>query len=459
MRGKAATARALNQLPQLFVVDAFAVADPQHRFKVRVVCSRPYHALFVTNMFLRPTPAEMAGFGEPDFTILNAGIFPSCRAITPSGTAICLDCKRQELCILGTEYAGEMKKGFLSFAMYALTQRGALVLHSALNVDKDTGSPCLFLGLSGTGKTSLSASATTHLVGDDEHVWAADGHSAACIEGGCYGKTEHLSAEKEPELFAAIRFGAIVENVKFDTATRTADYNDVSETSNGRVAYPISFIPRAILSGRSSRPRHMIFLTCDAFGLLPTIACLTHVQAVYCFLSGYSCKIPHTETGVLTPTPVFSACFGEPFLTCPPTRYAHLLAQRLAEEPARPTTVFLVNTGWVGGGFKTGGRRVPIEYTRQAITAIQAGELDHVKTRPLPLFGWEVPLAVPGVPAQCLDPRSTWKSAAQYDVELRTLGHAFGSNFQRFLAEGDELMDIVRVMGGPALSSVGKAAL
>ena len=347
----------LNTRDDIYVFDGFAGWDPKYRIKVRIICSRAYHALFMHNMLIRPTPEELEHFGEPDFIIYNAGQFPANRftAGMTSSTSVEVNFKRHEMVILGTEYAGEMKKGIFSVMHYLMPVKyNQLSLHSSANEGPD-GDVSLFFGLSGTGKTTLSADPKRALIGDDEHVWSDEG--VFNIEGGCYAKCIGLSAAKEPEIYNAIRFGAVLENVVYDKNTREVDYDDVVITENTRCSYPIEFIPNAkIPCMANSPPKNIIFLTCDAYGVLPPVSKLDANQAQYHFISGYTSKTPGTEDGIQEPSPTFSTCYGQPFIVLHPRVYAKMLAERMEKHKA---DVWLVNTGWAGGKFGVGQRCPP----------------------------------------------------------------------------------------------------
>src|SRR5947209_3274795 len=359
----------LNTRETIYVFDGFAGWDPKQRLKIRVICARAYHALFMHNMLLRPTTAELEAFGEPDYVIFNAGQFPANPHTTQmtSKTSIALSLERREYVILGTEYAGEMKKGIFTLMHYVLPQRGTLSMHCSAN-EGPAGDVSLFFGLSGTGKTTLSADPARRLIGDDEHGWSDEG--VFNIEGGCYAKCIHLSAEKEPQIWDAIRFGCVLENVVVDPLTRRPDYDDARYTENTRAAYPVEFIPNCELSGRGGHPDTILFLTCDAFGVLPPLARLTPEQAMYHFLSGYTAKVAGTEAGVTEPQATFSTCFAAPFLPLHPARYADLLCERLLRHGSQ---VWLVNTGWTGGP-QGQGSRIRLDYTRSMVRAILKGD-------------------------------------------------------------------------------------
>jgi phosphoenolpyruvate carboxykinase (ATP) len=424
----------LNTRPRLYVIDGYAGWDPKYRIKVRVICARAYHALFMQNMLIRPTTEQLASYGEPDFTIYNAGAFPANRYTSgmTSTTSVDLSFEHRELVILGTEYAGEMKKGVFTVMNYLLPKQGLMSMHCSATEGEDGATSVLF-GLSGTGKTTLSADPKRKLIGDDEHGWSADG--IFNIEGGCYAKAINLSQENEPEIFQAIRFGSVLENVVFDADTREVDYANVSITDNTRASYPIEFIPNAKVPCVGGRPSHVIFLTCDAFGVLPPVSRLTRAQAMYHFISGYTAKVAGTEVGVTEPEATFSACFGQPFMVWHPTKYAELLAQRLDASGAQ---CWLVNTGWSGGAYGTGSR-IKLKYTRAIIDAIHAGELNQAETVTDPNFGLAIPLAVKKVPQEILSPRATWADKSAYDAAAKKLAGLFDTNFQKYaeLASAD----------------------
>lgn len=417
----------LNTRDYLYVVDTFAGWDPKYRIKVRVICSLAYHAMFMQNMLIRPTPAELEDFGEPDFVIYNAGLFPANQYSIgmTSPTTVTLSFEHKECVILGTLYAGEMKKGVFTLMNYWMPKRGVLSMHCSAN-EGDKGEVSLFFGLSGTGKTTLSADPRRKLIGDDEHCWSETG--IFNIEGGCYAKCVNLSPEREPEIFQSIRFGAILENVIMDMKTRVVDYSDTKITENTRVSYPIEFIPNAKIPCMAEHPSNIIFLTCDAFGVLPPVSRLTAAQAMYHFISGYTAKVAGTEMGVVDPSATFSACFGAPFLVYHPTKYASMLAERIQQHRAQ---VWLINTGWSGGPFGVG-KRFHLPYTRAIIDAIHDGSLEKAPTVRDPVFGVQVPRECPGVPRELLIPRQTWKDPARYDEAAARLAHLFCENFKRY---------------------------
>ncbi len=417
----------LNTRPQLFVTDGYAGWDPRYRLKIRVICTSAYHALFMQNMLIRPTDVELAEFGDPDYVIYNAGYFPAnpYTAQMTSTTSVDLSFEQREFVILGTQYAGEMKKGVFTIMNYLMPKRGVLSMHCSSN-EGDDGDVTLFFGLSGTGKTTLSADPHRKLIGDDEHCWTDEG--VFNIEGGCYAKVIHLSAESEPEIYAAIRFGSVLENVVYDESTHRVNFDDASITENTRVAYPIEFIPRAKLPCVGGHPSNIIFLTCDAFGVLPPVSRLSAEAAMYHFISGYTAKVAGTEMGVTEPTATFSACFGAAFLVWHPSKYAELLAEKINQHQ---TNVWLLNTGWSGGAYGVG-KRMSLGVTRAIIDAIHNGQLAQQTFVRDPIFGIDVPQACPGVEAKILQPRATWASGEQYDATAQKLSELFRKNFKKF---------------------------
>lgn len=421
----------LNTRENVYVFDGFAGWDPKYRIKVRVIASRAYHALFMHNMLIRPTPEELENFGEPDFIIYNAGQFPANRFTTgmTSTTSVGINFKRMEMVILGTEYAGEMKKGIFSVMHYLQPVKfGQLSLHSSANqgIGKNDD-VTLFFGLSGTGKTTLSADANRLLIGDDEHVWSDTG--VFNIEGGCYAKCINLSAEKEPEIFNAIKFGSILENVVYNPADRKPDYDDVSITENTRCAYPIEYIPNAKIPCIADRqPSNIIMLCCDAFGVLPPVSRLTPEQAQYHFVAGYTSKTPGTEDGIVEPSPTFSTCYGQPFIVLHPGRYAKMLAERMEKNSVN---CWLINTGWTGGKFGTG-KRCPLKYTRAIVDAIHNGSLAKAEYENFPIFNLAIPKAVEGVPSDILNPEKAWPSKEAFKAELDKLGNMFQKAFAKY---------------------------
>ncbi len=418
----------LNTRKHVYVVDAFAGWDPEHRAKVRVICSRPYHALFMHIMLIRPTSEELDQFGEPDCIIYNAGEFPANRRTTgmTSRTSVDLCLESREMVILGTEYAGEMKKGVFSFANYFLPQRGVLSMHCSATADPATNASSLLFGLSGTGKTTLSADPARHLIGDDEHGWSDDG--IFNIEGGCYAKAVDLTPESEPDIFQALRFGAVLENVVYEKRTHQVDFHDTTVTENTRGAYPIEFIRNARVPCVAGHPTDVIFLTCDAFGVLPPVSRLSPAQAMYHFISGYTAKVAGTEVGVTEPQATFSPCFGGPFLVWHPMKYAELLAAKIQRHGAN---VWLVNTGWSGGGYGTG-KRMKLALTRAIIDGIHSGKLSNAPTVADPVFGVATVTECPGVPSEVLQPRETWANPGEYDTAAKKLAGLFRENFRQY---------------------------
>ena len=423
----------LNTRDQLYVVDGFAGWDPKHQIKVRIVCLNAYHALFMWNMLIRPTKDQLAAFGEPHYTIFNAGLFPAnsqTDAMT-SSTSVSLSFERGEFVILGTQYAGEMKKGVFTIMNYLMPKKGVMSMHCSANEGKD-GDVSLFFGLSGTGKTTLSADPRRALIGDDEHCWSDDG--VFNIEGGCYAKCINLTREQEPEIYDAIRFGSVLENVVYDKQTRVVDYTNQSITENTRCSYPVEYIPNAQIPCVGKHPKNVIFLTCDAFGVLPPVSKLSPEQAMYHFISGYTAKVAGTEMGVKDPEATFSACFGAAFMVWHPTKYAELLADKIAKNGSQ---AWLVNTGWSGGGPGTG-KRMSLKYTRAILDAIHDGSLNKAQTVVDPIFGLHVPQSCANVPAEILTPRNTWADKAAYDAKAKLLAGLFAKNFGKYADRASE---------------------
>lgn len=412
---------------EIWVQDAFGGTAPAHRLPIRVICERAYHALFARNLFVRASPEELASH-HPEFTIVAVPDFHAVpeRDGTRSEVFILLNFARRLVLIGGTLYAGEIKKSVFSILNTLLPRRGVLPMHCSANVG-EAGDVALFFGLSGTGKTTLSADPARRLIGDDEHGWSDDG--VFNFEGGCYAKCIRLDPRHEPEIYNAIRFGTVLENVVLDPITRSPDYADASLTENTRAAYPIEAIPNHVPSGRGGHPKHLVFLTCDAFGVLPPLSRLSTEQAMYHFLSGYTAKVAGTERGLGNePSAVFSTCFGAPFMTLPPRRYADLLGAKLRRHRA---DAWLLNTGWTGGGFGQG-KRISLPHTRALVNAIMNGSLAEVPFAVDPIFGLEYPRECPGVPPEILDPRSTWPDPTAYDTQAHRLAARFQENFARF---------------------------
>lgn len=421
------------QMKEVYVQDCYAGADPDYRMPVRIITETAWHSLFARNMFIQATPDELRSH-EPGFTVINS---PRFHAIPPqdhtrSETFILVNFRKRLVLIGGTSYAGEIKKSIFSVMNFLLPDKGVLPMHCSANTSKDGGS-ALFFGLSGTGKTTLSADPARKLIGDDEHGWSDNG--IFNFEGGCYAKMIRLSRENEPEIYSVTqRFGTVLENVTLCSATRRLDLDDDSLTENTRGAYHISAIPNAQPDGRCGHPENVIFLTCDAFGVLPPVAKLSPKQAMFHFISGYTARVAGTEKGVTEPEPVFSACYGAPFMPLHPRRYAELLGERLRRHGTR---VWLINTGWIGGPVGTG-ERIAIPLTRAMVNAVLDGKLDQVATRTDPVFGFEVPLSCPGVPDHVLDPRNSWQDRDAYDAQAKKLAIMFTENFSQFSEETSE---------------------
>ncbi|HET7483545.1 MAG TPA: phosphoenolpyruvate carboxykinase (ATP) [Actinomycetota bacterium] len=414
---------------ELFVIDGYVGADEAHRIRLRVICEFAWHALFAHQLFRRLEPDELEGF-EPEFVVVYAPTFEAVpeRDKTNSEVFVGLDLERKQVLIVGTKYAGEMKKSIFTSANYLLPVAGVLPMHCSANIG-ERGDTALFFGLSGTGKTTLSADPTRRLIGDDEHGWGDNG--VFNFEGGCYAKCIRLSRANEPQIWDAIRFGSVLENVVLDDA-RVPDYDDDSLTENTRAAYPLEFIDNHVPEGSGDHAESVIFLTADAFGVLPPIARLTPESAMYHFLSGFTAKLAGTEAGLGSePEATFSTCFGAPFLPLSPTTYAEMLGERIAKHQAR---VFLVNTGWTGGPFGVG-KRMDLAYTRAMVKAATEGELDEVETKRHPIFNLDVPVSCPGVPAEVLDARSTWSDPDAYEKQARLLARMFVDNFGRFASD------------------------
>jgi len=419
----------LNTRGRLYCFDGYAGWDPEHQIKVRVITERPYHALFMHTMLIRPDADGLAAFGRPDYVIYNAGRFPANRhtAGMTSKTSVDLSIEDGEVVILGTEYAGEMKKAVFTIMNYLMPRRGVLSMHCSATADPATGRSSVLFGLSGTGKTTLSADPRRQLVGDDEHCWTDRG--VFNIEGGCYAKTVDLTNESEPDIFQALHFGAVLENVVLDD-DRSVDFRDTSITQNTRGAYPIEFIRNARIPCMAGHPADVIFLTCDAYGVIPPVSRLSPPRAMYHFISGYTARVAGTEMGVTEPQAAFSPCFSGPFLVWHPSRYAALLAARIEAHGSR---AWLVNTGWSGGSYGTG-KRMELSYTRAIVDAIHSGALAGAPTTPDPTFGFDVATACPGVPPEVLVPRATWPDPSAYDAAARRLAGLFRENFRAYEA-------------------------
>lgn len=411
-----------------FIFDGFAGADRDYRLPVRVITEKAWHSLFSRTLFVRPTPEELESH-KPEFTVIDA-----CELLaspgedgTNSGVFVVVNIERRVVIIGGTHYGGEIKKSIFSVMNYLLPHRGVLPMHCSANIGPD-GDTALFFGLSGTGKTTLSADPARRLIGDDEHGWSDTG--VFNFEGGCYAKVIKLSHEAEPQIYDAIKFGSIVENVVTDD-NRVIDYDDGSITENTRGTYPVEHIDNCVIPGVGGHPKNVMFLSADAFGVLPPISRLSRGHAMFQFISGYTAKLAGTEAGVTEPTATFSACFGAPFLPLHPTRYAKMLGEKMEKHDAR---VYLVNTGWTGGPYGTG-NRMSIRHTRALITAALNGDLDNVEYREDPVFGFEVPVSCPGVPDDVLTPRNTWDDKDAYDAQAKKLADLFKSNFEKYRSE------------------------
>ena len=411
----------------LFVQDCFGGTDPNYRLPIRVITQRAWHSLFARQLFVRPSAEELANH-VPQFTLIFAPGFSALPGEdgTRSETCIVVNFTRRLVLITGTMYAGEMKKSVFTILNYLLPAQGVLPMHCSANVGA-AGDVALFFGLSGTGKTTLSADPTRRLIGDDEHGWTDRG--VFNFEGGCYAKTIRLSKKNEPQIWNAVRFGTVLENVEIDTATRELDFDSDALTENTRAAYPVEFIDNAVIPGIGGHPHTILFLTADASGVLPPIARLTPEQAMYHFLSGYTSKLAGTERGLgKEPVPNFSACFGEPFLPRHPQVYAHMLGDKMREHGV---TCWLVNTGWVGGAYGVG-KRMDLPYTRAMVNAVIEGKLDGVETRVHPVFRIAMPINCPGVPSELLNPRDRWSDTAAYDSAAASLAARFKDNFTKF---------------------------
>ena len=424
----------------LYVMDLYAGADRAYRLPIQIICEYAWHALFVKQLFVRPELTELAHHAA-EFTVIAAPEFEAVpeRDGTRSGTFILADFTRKVILIGGTKYAGEMKKSIFGVMNYLLPARDVFPMHCSANIAAN-GETALFFGLSGTGKTTLSADPLRRLIGDDEHGWSPNG--VFNFEGGCYAKCVDLSEEKEPQIYHAIRFGSVLENVVIDTKTGEPDYSDIRYTENTRAAYPIEFIANAVIPGMGGHPKNVLFLAADAFGVLPPIARLTPEQAMYHFLSGYTAKLAGTEAGLGSePVPEFSTCFASPFIPLAPAVYAKMLGERLKQHNAQ---CWLVNTGWTGGAFGTG-ERMSLKHTRAIVNAALEGRLDNVEFVTEPAFGLSIPLSCPDVPAELWNPRNAWKDPHAYDVQAVMLAEKFAKNFAKFQAPAE-----VREAGPPA---------
>ena len=411
---------------ELFVQDLFCGADPKYRLPIQVINEYAWHNLFVRQLFIRPTAEELRTH-KPEFTIVCAPSFLADprRDGTNSEAFVIVNFTKKLVLIGGTQYAGEMKKSIFGIMNFLLPGRNVFPMHCSANAGQD-GVTALFFGLSGTGKTTLSADPKRRLIGDDEHGWSPT--DIFNFEGGCYAKCIHLSAETEPQIYSALGFGSVLENVVLDPGTRQPDYYDDSKTENTRAAYPVEFIENAVIPGTGGHPKNVIFLTADAFGVLPPVSKLTPEQAMYHFLSGYTAKVAGTEAGVEGAQATFSTCFGAPFMPLPPKVYAEMLGQRLRKHNAQ---CWLVNTGWQGGPYGVG-KRMSLPYTRAMIDALVEGKLVNVEYEVEPAFGLNIPKSCPGVPSEILAPRNSWKDKAAYDKAAADLSARFAKNFEKF---------------------------
>jgi phosphoenolpyruvate carboxykinase (ATP) len=419
----------LDSLPEIWVRDCYACADPRYRLNVRVVNEKPWSNLFAYNMFLRPTEEELENF-EPDWHVISVpGLKLDAKECgTRQHNAAVVSFKHKMILIAGSGYTGEMKKGIFTILNYILPhEKNVLSMHCSANMGKE-GDTAIFFGLSGTGKTTLSADPNRMLIGDDEHAWTED--NIFNFEGGCYAKTINLTEEKEPEIYHAIQPGALVENVSFFSGSNKINFDDAAITENTRVSYPLHFISNAQEPSVGALPKNIFFLTCDAFGVLPPISKLTPGQAMYQFISGYTAKVAGTETGVTEPKPTFSACFGAPFLPLHPGKYAAMLGEKMQHDKVN---VWMINTGWTGGPYGTG-NRMKLKYTRAMITAALEGKLTNIDMTTDPVFGMSIPVECPDVPTDVLNPKNTWYDKNAYDEKAKFLADLFVKNFEKYAA-------------------------
>jgi len=433
----------LDRQPELWVRDCYACADPRYRMNIRLINEKPWNNLFAYNMFLRPTEEELENF-EPEWQIISAPALKldAKRCGVRQQNAAVVSFKHKMILIAGTGYTGEIKKGIFTILNFILPHdKNVLSMHCSANMG-EAGDTAIFFGLSGTGKTTLSADPKRKLIGDDEHGWTAD--NIFNFEGGCYAKTIGLSEEKEPEIYNAIRPGALVENVTFFEGTNRINFDDGSITENTRVSYPLDFISNALEPSIGQLPKNIFFLTCDAFGVLPPISRLTTGQAMYQFISGYTAKVAGTEAGVTEPKPTFSACFGAPFLPLHPGKYAHMLGEKMQKNKVN---VWMINTGWTGGPVGEG-HRMKLSYTRAMITAALEGKLNNVDYDSHPVFGVAMPVECPGVPSELLNPRNTWNDKEAYDEKAKYLAGLFIKNFEKY-KDGvtEEILNAAPVLG------------
>ena len=431
-----------------YLFDGFAGFDPSHNINIRIIAKRAWQAHFVNNMFIRPELDQLEGF-SPDFTIINASSVQN-KAFKEHGmnseTFIIFHLAKKIAIIGGTEYGGEMKKGIFSVLHYVLPQKGVLSMHCSANVDEDGSNSAIFFGLSGTGKTTLSTDPKRPLIGDDEHGWSDDG--IFNFEGGCYAKTINLDPEDEPDIYNAIRHGALLENVVYDPHTRIVDYNDNSKTENTRVSYPLNYIENSVFAkgqpAMANHPETVIFLTCDAYGVIPPVSKLSPEQAMYHFISGYTAKVAGTERGVTEPTATFSPCFGGPFLTLHPLKYAELLREKINQHNV-PS--YLVNTGWIGAGAQSGAKRISLQVTRKIIYAILDGTIKNANFETDPYFGVDVPTSLDDLGPETLISSKAWSDLEEYKSVAEQLVNKFQENFKEFNIDDDKI-----VKAGPKLS-------
>ncbi len=413
---------------EIFIFDGFAGADKKYTQKFRIINELASQNLFIHQLLIRPTEEELAAYGEPDYTIIAAPGFkcdPEVDGVN-SEAAIIIDYEAHKILICGSQYAGEIKKSVFSTMNYVLTKMNVLPMHCSANMDPETHETAVFFGLSGTGKTTLSADASRKLIGDDEHGWSPDG--VFNIEGGCYAKCINLKAENEPEIYGAIKFGSLVENVVMNPETRELDFDDGSLTENTRVGYPVEYISNSQIPGKGGIPKVVIFLTADAFGVLPPISRLSKNAAMYHFVTGFTSKLAGTERGVTEPQPTFSTLFGEPFMPMDPSVYAEMLGAKL---DAYGTKVYLVNTGWAGGSAAMGAKRMKLSYTRAMVTAALNGSFDNVEFKHHDVFNVDYPTECPNVPAEMLDARGLWADKDAYDAQANKLAKMFEENFAK----------------------------
>ena len=425
-----------------YLFDGFAGFDPAYSINVRIIAKKAWQAHFVNNMFIRPEMDQLKDF-IPDFTIINASNVQN-KSFEKHGmnseTFIMFHLGRKVAIIGGTEYAGEMKKGIFSLLHYVLPQKGVLSMHCSANVDEDGLNPAIFFGLSGTGKTTLSTDPKRPLIGDDEHGWSDDG--VFNFEGGCYAKTINLNPEDEPDIYNAIRHGALLENVVYDPHTRVVDYNDNSKTENTRVSYPLNFIENSVYAkgkpALSAHPNTIIFLTCDAYGVIPPVSKLTPEQAMYHFISGYTAKVAGTERGITEPTATFSPCFGGPFLTLHPLKYAELLREKMNHHNV---PAYLVNTGWVGASAQSGAKRISLPITRKIIYAILDGSINSADYETDPYFGVQIPINLKDIDTEILVPSKAWSNQNEYIKIAEDLVQKFQKNFEDYSIEDQEIIN------------------